>query len=360
MCGLCGIVSSSDIDTKSKEAFEILLDIGRYRGRDATGVSTYSRRTGEVVLGKCGGTPDFLWKRYPQLLDNKKNTIKQNDLNWIMGHNRKATRGKLCEKNSHPFNCGSLVGSHNGSLPFHQENSLKSILREKGKLDDVKGDTDSELLFMTLSTGASLKEIVEDRNVSGAMALTWWDTEPVFYLYRNSERPLATMISKDGRTLVYSSELKFLKFAREYVKTLDASFNDPEIFPVNKLRKINFSGSTLAIEEEEVKGKTTHVHVYGGHSYGGYEQREWYGSDVHYQHHNKNRNSHFKRKKEEKSRVLPDKTEGKMSIDSFYSLSMHECNCQRLVSYSDYKNNDLFFDRQKKVFYCNRKGCQDG
>ena len=132
MCGLCGIVSATNIDSTEREAFDLLLNIGRYRGKDATGVSTYSHRTGDVVLGKCGGTPDFLWRRYPQLSDNKVGTVRNTNLNWIMGHNRKATRGKLCDKNSHPFHCRSLLELITDL--FHSfKKEIKGILKKMGQ-----------------------------------------------------------------------------------------------------------------------------------------------------------------------------------------------------------------------------------
>ena len=358
MCGLCGIVSATNIDSTEREAFDLLLNIGRYRGKDATGVSTYSHRTGDVVLGKCGGTPDFLWRRYPQLSDNKVGTVRNTNLNWIMGHNRKATRGKLCDKNSHPFHCRSLVGAHNGSLPFVQEGKLKDILRENGSIQEVEGETDSELLFMALASENSLKNIIEDKNVSGAMALSWWDTDPIFYLYRNSERPLSTMMSKNKKTLIYSSEIKFLRFAREYISTLDRLFDEPEIFPINKLHKIDFSGGELKIDIEEIKGSVT-IHHYGGYNHTAnwtYQQ-----SNPGYKNSGILENkTKFQRKKKDQQGKAHSIKNKKMTRDEFYAFTMHECNCQHPVSYTDFISENLIVDTHKKVVYCQRKGCQNG
>lgn len=147
--------------------------------------------SGEVVIVKKVGSP---W----DLFDSKKfDSEMLYSHNILLGHNRYATTGKINSVNAHPFECGSIIGAHNGTL------NTKHLLA-----DSQDYDVDSENLFHNMDVHG-----VEDTSakMGGAYALTWIDEEDgSINFLRNKDRPLHYVHTLDGKTIFWASEVWML------------------------------------------------------------------------------------------------------------------------------------------------------
>jgi hypothetical protein len=156
----------------------------------------------------------------------------------------------LSVRNAHPFRQGAIVGAHNGTI----HHGLDKLPGDKEKL---QGTTDSEKLYLALSTGAKLQEVID--KVTGAAALTWWNSEDrTFNLYRNAQRPLFYCWNKASGNMYYASEKWMIEKAAEIAKVHDAK--DIIELPVNKHIRwcYNDSGDRIVeTEETEVTQFTT-------------------------------------------------------------------------------------------------------
>lgn len=162
-----------------------MLQVDVIRGKDSTGVAIIKKKGYEVV--KKVGVPQ-------ELLDSRKYQEKMKGANSILiGHNRWATVGKTNSANAHPFDVGSIVGVHNGTLENKYEVDPKT-----------EYDTDSEALYAHIQKHGIVPTISKLR---GAWALVWWDEEVgSLNFLRNKERPMFLAYNKDHTTLYWASE----------------------------------------------------------------------------------------------------------------------------------------------------------
>lgn len=116
-----------------------------------------------------------------------------------MGHCRSATVGEITDKNSHPFDVGSLVGAHNGTL-------VGTEFKSPNK-------TDSELLFEKVQK-IGLKESLESLTRWDAYAVSVYDkSSRVVTLARNDQRPLYIARGNKQDVLFWGSEWRMLELA---------------------------------------------------------------------------------------------------------------------------------------------------
>ena len=333
MCGLCGIITSQEILSREVSIFQDLLTVGQRRGLDSTGVALYDEKTEEVSLAKALGVPFQLFQRYPGLLDSTK-FLKEKTVKWLMGHNRKATRGEVNGENAHPFHHGNIVGSHNGTLPFRSENILKSSFL-KDMENDLHGVTDSEMLFMAMSKGNSLETLFKAK-VAGDYALTWFDAiSSKYFIYRNSKRPLSFMRSKDKKTLFYSSEVSFLATALQssWMKHL-TTFDEAEEFQEDHLYSVDFSGDQLELVKKKIASPPIETYAYA-------PPHQTYSHGRNY--------------------PLASKSKVAFTISDaaeFYKKTKHRCKCGKSVYYTDYEDGILDYDAAKGIVYCGDEGCK--
>ncbi len=186
MCGLVGMIGN--ITSDLKKVFTDMLLIDTIRGPHSTGVMTVGEfGDKDIDIIKQVGTAFDLTdcKAYEEAMLCSKVCL--------MGHNRWATKGKITRNNAHPFECGNLIGAHNGTL------------RNQSLLCDYKlFPVDSENIYHHMNIHG-LEDTI--KNLNGAFALTWWnkDEETINFI-RNNERPLFFCYTKDRKTLLWASE----------------------------------------------------------------------------------------------------------------------------------------------------------
>lgn len=201
MCGHVGV--AGDLRTVDVSAFKDMLLMDSVRGMHSTGVAAIGKDADDTVIIKQavnGGTfIESFWHKNLDLLTNRA----------LIGHNRHATRGKVCLRNAHPFMAenGQIVGAHNGTLD----------LAAVPKLPGVRGSsygTDSEALINSIAE-AGAEEALETAH--GAWALVWYDfTDNSLYFHKNYDevqsrtRPMWVCFSEDGRRVYWSSEMGIL------------------------------------------------------------------------------------------------------------------------------------------------------
>jgi hypothetical protein len=204
MCGIVGIVG--DLEYKDEATMKRLLLLDWFRGTDSTGFSSVQRYTGDFRTAKLPGHPLDLFDmgRFKSALSGSSSKV-------FLGHNRAATRGVVNTMNAHPFECGHILGAHNGTLDNASTTRLEDALGEKFGVDSLALFTAIERLG--LEEAISLIE-EGDFSTTGAWSLAWYDaSDNTFNLLRNKHRPMWIAYSKDFKRLFYGSEYLMLDSA---------------------------------------------------------------------------------------------------------------------------------------------------
>lgn len=184
MCGLVGVVGH--LDSTHERMFKFMLQLDTLRGSDSTGMLQVSVNKQYSIL-KAVGTP---W----DLAGLKKHdTFYAGFHHLLLGHNRSATRGSVTYHNAHPFECGDIIGAHNGTIT--------STYNLDGH---NKFDVDSQVVFNHMDINGPEDTV---NKINGAFALTWYNNfEKTFNMVRNGERTLHYVVFNNGKTLAYASE----------------------------------------------------------------------------------------------------------------------------------------------------------
>lgn len=205
MCGIVGLIGSYNM--QREHMFEDMMIMATLRGQDSCGAAFIRQWQDEQVYIKAAWLPHFLmedkeWKEQINKLNN----------NALIGHCRRATKGKVTDDNAHPFQHGDITLVHNGGISH-----LKL---------DKQFETDSEGICFSISK-VGIKETWKQLN--GAAALAWWDNkDKTLNLVRNWERPMSFSRIKDGG-VAFASEGWMIQAAAAR-------------------RKIDLVGSVLSIE----------------------------------------------------------------------------------------------------------------
>lgn len=174
ICGIVGVINhrKNGFIDQDNQIFKRLLYLDVERGPDSTGLFTVTNK-GECHVAKEIGTAE-------QMLTTKeaKDILGHAYRNgaFIVGHNRKATRGSITDTNAHPFNSGDIVLVHNGSLYGHKH------------LADT--DVDSEAIAIELNKNSG--DVLETFNkVDGAYTCVWYNNgDKTLNFFRNKDRPM--------------------------------------------------------------------------------------------------------------------------------------------------------------------------
>ena len=218
MCGIVGAITkhTNGFTYPDLKIFETLLFLDTLRGEDSTGVFAVNN-LGNVGIAKEATTAEsFLkteaWQKY-------KTHLFQNG--WcVVGHNRKATRGKVSDENAHPFWVeDKLVLVHNGSY-FGSHDHLKKV------------EVDSHAIAHTLAEHGDLDVEGALKKINAAYALIWYDIDnKKLNVIRNDQRPLHWV--ETPSCWFFASEMGMLDFAlsRELVTPLNEiySFGEHEL-----------------------------------------------------------------------------------------------------------------------------------
>lgn len=197
MCGLVCVVGkySNGFTSKEADVFSQLLFIDMLRGEDSTGAFGVSNEGDVYGIKEASNSVNFMGTdEYDKFI---KRSVRHGSV--MVGHNRKATRGTINDKNAHPFVVdNNIVLVHNGTM-----------YSDHKKLADV--DVDSHAIAHLIHEKGDVEEALGAFH--GAYALIWYDVrQATLHMVRNAERPLWWMETKDA--WVWSSEPEMLDFVR--------------------------------------------------------------------------------------------------------------------------------------------------
>lgn len=217
MCGIVSILRSGEkpiLQRDVEDMFSDMLYADALRGFDSTGVflaGKYTNDTDVELYKRALEARDFLNTRVFKRLMNKCTPY-----DFLVGHNRSATLGKVQDEMAHPFMYKNVVGVHNGTLTGHNKLTSHGVIHE----------SDSEALYHAINDcpPGEPDEILE--KVTGAFALVWYDKRNgKLYAIRNTERPLFIIPVKDKGSVVLSSEFGLGKWILgRYGYDVDKSF----------------------------------------------------------------------------------------------------------------------------------------
>jgi len=245
MCGIVGLVAKSKngFFKRQTDVFFQLLRVDELRGEDSTGLVYVENDTGFGILKEASAASwcaDHL-ERHAFLKDN----IRMGKA--LLGHNRKATVGRITDETAHPFVVDDTFAMvHNGTLRGHK--SMKDT------------EVDSEALAHHLAPLLSadtldLPKFEEEMGkVDGAFAIAAY-SQPnnKVFLMRNSERPLCFCETDDGFYWASEFGALFWILGRNNV---DLSKHKIVVVPSHTLLDIDLDTNTLT-ETKFVPKKAT-------------------------------------------------------------------------------------------------------
>lgn len=221
MCGLVTIVSKqkNGIFHGDMKIFTEMLFADQLRGGDGTGIF-YNKGKELKVLKAPIGSSDFV----NDALYHKATVEIIKSGNFVVGHNRSATKGKLSYANTHPFREKHITLVHNGTLHYHKE------------LADT--EVDSHAICISIAD-RGIKETL--KKIYGAYALIWFDNkQKTLNFIRNSQRPL--FIVETANLFILISEKKLAEWIldrnKEYIiSTKEVPINTLHQFEVGNWKK---------------------------------------------------------------------------------------------------------------------------
>jgi hypothetical protein len=177
MCGIVGVIvkQKNGFTQKEIDMFTQLLYADAVRGVDGTGIFYNSKKNKGHIKSLKGAFTSSLFINTKQF--KEATTTFFNESNFIIGHNRSATRGKVNFDCTHPFKEQHINLVHNGTLTSHKELH-----------DDKEVEVDSHAICHSIANKGA-EETLKD--INGAFALVWFDAkEKTLNMCRNTQRPL--------------------------------------------------------------------------------------------------------------------------------------------------------------------------
>jgi glucosamine 6-phosphate synthetase-like amidotransferase/phosphosugar isomerase protein len=243
MCGIVGVVSSRSLSLQEKKIVKWMSYFDYVRGVHSTGYMFGNEHSTCGFLKKTGAPWELWAAESAKGFWESPGVLKNNDLKFIVGHNRSATVGAVNTANAHPFRCDHITGVHNGT-----------VLSGLTKLPKAF-ETDSQSMYYAMSQGWSLEKITQVLNLSYAMV--WFDeNEKTLNFARNSQRPLWVAISRGNGTMIFASEPWMIKGALSATKAT-AAFQEPQPIDVNTLYSIDLADTSFQLTAKKTELKTT-------------------------------------------------------------------------------------------------------
>jgi len=247
MCGIVGIISKETMGLSSFQtsAFNQMLFVDQLRGMDGTGIFYNNKRYKPSVQLVKGAMTASAFLQTEAFIKADKQIYQQ--ANFVIGHNRAATKGKHTFKNTHPFKVKHITLIHNGTLRTQKE--LHPDL-----------EVDSHAICHSIAE-IGYKKTLEKLN--GAFALVWFNSKTgKLHFCRNHERPLFLIECNLCYVIVSEAKLAEWILSRNGIKI-------KKIVQVPTEKVFSFHIENMGVyTEEEVDYKDWYSSTWGG--YGGY------------------------------------------------------------------------------------------
>lgn len=232
MCGIVGMftLAKNGFGTNDLDIFEEMLYVDALRGIDSTGVFCVSNRNGISGIKHASHPHNTMnseaWRRL------RSDAIRNGSI--LIGHNRKATSGKVNNENSHPFYEKHITLVHNGML--HATNNLPERDVDSNAFAAKLADTSPE----------DVPQLIADTD--GAFAFIWYDSkQKKLFVTRNRERPLHVL--RYWNKFVFSSEAWIASGCiRRNERTLGQDMLKVYEVPVDKLFSYDLEGNLETID----------------------------------------------------------------------------------------------------------------
>jgi glucosamine 6-phosphate synthetase-like amidotransferase/phosphosugar isomerase protein len=205
MCGIVTLMSSAKtrISIDHKKFLMQGLMIDTLRGDHSTGLAFVDKDGIAETYKKAVPGYDFVHLKTPSRVINN-----ITDFNYIIGHNRYATKGAINSLNAHPFQHGAITGVHNGSLrEYHSLAPQQNFA------------TDSEHVIWALNQADDVGDVI--KKLKGAFTLVWHDEQDnTIHMIRNEDRPFHLAYMEKEDTILGISEVEMLNLliARNKIK----------------------------------------------------------------------------------------------------------------------------------------------
>lgn len=236
MCGIVGVMSKrvSGLFNGDLDIFSDMLFADQVRGAHGTGIMYEVNGQGRAFKGAIPASIFLQDKK----LDGVFTDIIQKS-QFVVGHNRHATKGKLSFENTHPFMVGPITLIHNGTLPSHKY------------LKDV--EVDSHAICHSMAEAGELETL---EKIDGAFALVWFNNETKeLNFIRNTERPLYIIESEYLITIASEPKLAQWVLDRRNAWKIET----PKLCDSGTLYTYSIKKNKLTSRAVKIKAKQTYV-----------------------------------------------------------------------------------------------------
>jgi predicted glutamine amidotransferase len=241
MCGIVGLVIKQKNGFTNTEIniFTELLYADEVRGSDGTGIFYNTKKNKAHLKVLKGPLCSSLFVKSKPYQEATKTFF--SDSNFIVGHNRSATKGKIDFDCTHPFREQHITLVHNGTLVSQKE------LHETAEVD-------SHAICHSISQKGAVETL---KTIDGAFALVWFDSkEKTLNLCRNYQRPLHVI--ETNTSFIFTSELELgLWVLKRNNTTVKTSFE----IGVKKIYSFSLNDMSL-VKEKEVEFKVPFFQQY--------------------------------------------------------------------------------------------------
>lgn len=213
MCGIYGGIKSVNIDK-----IKILGVLNESRGTDSTGFFDNQK-----IVKACLPFNQFAVDYHKDL---------KNYSQYIVGHTRFATTGKVTERNAHPFCFGKITGVHNGVIRNFQE------LKKKHSIPKL--ECDSEIIFFLLNK----------LGIAGLKELSGYYT----IVFRDNTQPEKLFVIKHNSDFSYVKQNNSIYFASDSLHLETAFTKANKIVDIDENTLYTIDINTLSISKEKVAG----------------------------------------------------------------------------------------------------------